>query len=102
MNTTYESDEKLFGFILYSSKFKDKYDPIIIYPTAGSIGTNSHDTLLNQTFNRFKYLIDEGYAIIHPVYHNITQRKTYNTFWPNDSEKYKNTIVKIIKTIKGQ
>ena len=96
MNTTYESDEKLFGFILYSNKFKDKYDPIIIYPTAGSIGTNSHNNLLNQTFNRFKYLIDEGYAIIHPVYHNTYSReKTHNTFWPNDSEKYKNTIVKI-------
>ena len=52
--------------------------------------------MLNQTFNRFKYLIDEGYAIIHPVYHNTYSReKTHNTFWPNDSEKYKNTIVKI-------
>ncbi len=96
MNTTYENDEKLFGFILYSNKFKDKYDPIIIYPTAGSIGTNNHNNLLNQTFNRFKYLIDEGYAIIHPVYHNTYSReKTHNTFWPNDSEKYKNTIIKI-------
>lgn len=96
MNTTYESDEKLFGYIIYSNKFKDKYDPIIIYPTAGSIGSNTDINLPNQLLNRFKYLIDEGYAIIHPIYHNTYSReKTHNTFWPNDSEKYKNTIIKI-------
>ena len=96
METTYESDEKLFGYIVFSNKFKDKYDPIIIYPNASSIGSNTDTNLPNQLLNTFKYLIDEGYAIIHPVYHNTYSReKTHNTFWPNDSEKYKNTIIKI-------
>ena len=96
METTYESDEKLFGYVVFSNKFKDKYDPIIIYPNASSIGSNTDTNLPNQLLNRFKYLIDEGYAIIHPIYHNTYSReKTHNTFWPNDSEKYKNTIIKI-------
>ncbi len=96
METTYESDEKLFGYIVFSNRFKDKYDPIIIYPSARSIGSNTDINLPNQLLNQFKYLIDEGYAIIHPVYHNTYSReKTHNTFWPNDSEKYKNTIIKI-------
>jgi len=96
METTYESDEKLFGYVVFSNKFKEKYDPIIIYPTAGSIGSNTDINLPNQLLNNFKYLIDEGYAIIHPIYHNTYSReKTHNTFWPNDSEKYKNTIIKI-------
>ena len=96
METTYESDEKLFGYVVFSNRFKDKYDPIIIYPNASSIGSNTDTNLPNQLLNGFKYLIDEGYAIIHPVYHNTYSReKTHNTWWPNDSEKYKNTIIKI-------
>ena len=96
METTYESDEKLFGYVVFSNRFKDKYDPIIIYPNASSIGSNTDTNLPNQLLNRFKYLIDEGYAVIHPIYHNTYSReKTHNTFWPNDSEKYKNTIIKI-------
>jgi len=96
METTYESDEKLFGYVVFSNRFKDKYDPIIIYPNASSIGSNTDTNLPNQLLNVFKYLIDEGYAIIHPVYHNTYSReKTHNTWWPNDSEKYKNTIIKI-------
>ena len=62
METTYESDEKLFGYIVFSNRFKDKYDPIIIYPSARSIGSNTDINLPNQLLNQFKYLIDEGYA----------------------------------------
>tara|TARA_Y100001980_G_C14543874_1_gene322795 strand:+ start:55 stop:2316 length:2262 start_codon:yes stop_codon:yes gene_type:complete len=96
MNTTYESEENLFGYVIYSNKFKDKYDPVIIYPNAGSIGTNKDNQLPNELLNQFKYLIDEGYAIIHPVYHNtFSRKKTIKTFWASDSEDYKDAIIKI-------
>ena len=96
METTYKSDESLYGYIVYSNKFKNKYDPVIVYPNAGSIGTNSDEWLPESLLNQYKYLIDEGYAIIHPIYHNTFGReKTIRTFWASDSEDYKNTIIKI-------
>ena len=96
METTYESDEKLFGYIIYSNEFKNKYNPIIEFPNASSIGNNDDSFLPERLLNNFKYLIDEGYAIIHPIYHNTYSReKTHNTFWPDDTENYKNTIIKI-------
>lgn len=96
METTYESEENLFGYIVYSNKFKDKYNPVIIYPNAGSIGTNRDDWLPNSLLNQYKYLIDEGYAIIHPIYYNTFSReKVLKTFWASESEDYKNAIIKI-------
>ena len=96
MKTTYESEEKLFGYIVYSNKIKDKYDPIIVYPSAGSIVSDNDSWMPKNLLNEFKYLIDEGYAIVHPIYHNTYSRnKTYNTFTPDESESYKNTIIKI-------
>ena len=96
METTYESEEKLFGYIIYSNKVKDKYDPIIIYPSADAIISDNDSWMPKSLLDEFKYLIDEGYAIIHPIYHNTYSRnKTYNTFTPDESENYKNTIVKI-------
>ncbi|GIR26935.1 MAG: hypothetical protein CM15mP41_1210 [Flammeovirgaceae bacterium] len=82
METTYESDEKLFGYIIYSNEFKNKYNPIIEFPNASSISNNDDSFLPERLLNNFKYLIDEGYAIIHPIYHNTYSReKTHNTFW---------------------
>ena len=95
LETTYDSEEKLFGYIVYSNKFKDKYDPVIYFPNASSI-TNNNDSNLYQDMFGMKHLVDEGYAIIHPIYHNTYSRqKTYNTFWPDQSENYKSTIIKI-------
>ena len=37
MDTPYKSDEKLFGFIIYSLKFKDYLKPIIDHPSCRSI-----------------------------------------------------------------
>ena len=94
--TTYKSDENLYGYIVYSNKFKNKYDPVIVYPNAGSIFSDNDEWLPESLLNQYKYLIDEGYAIIHPIYHNTFAReKTVRTFWASDSEDYKNTIIKI-------
>ena len=96
IKTTYQSDENLFGYIVYSNKIKDKYDPIIVYPSAGAIVSDNDYLMPKELLSGYKYLIDEGYAIIHPIYHNTYSRnKTYNTFTPDESENYKNTIIKI-------
>ena len=96
METTYVGNESLYGYIVYSNKFKDKYNPVIVFPNAGSIGTNTDKWLPESLLNQYKYLIDEGYAIIHPIYYNTFGReKTLRTFWASESEDYKNSIIKI-------
>jgi len=93
LETTYESDEKLTGYIVFSNKFKNKYDPVIVFPNAGSIGNNNDSGFPNLGL---KHLLDEGYAIIHPMYYNTFNReKTIRTFWASDSNDYKDAIIKI-------
>ena len=99
IETAYESDEKLHGYVVFSNKFKDKYDPVIVFPNAGSIGANNDSNFPN--FSGLKHLVDEGFAIIHPIYYNTFNReKTINTFWANETDDYKNTIIKIGKDYK--
>ena len=48
-----------------------------------------------------KHLLDEGYALIIPIYYSTwNRRKTINTWWANESDEYKETIVKIGKDFK--
>ena len=49
----------------------------------------------------YSQLLDEGYSIIIPVYHNTWGRKKIiRDWWPNETEEYKNTIIKIGKDFK--
>jgi len=96
METTYESEEKLFGYVIYSNKFKEKLNPVIVFPAAGSIWENSDESIPSQLLKQFKYLIDDGYVIIHPIYHNTYSReKIIKTFWASDTEAYRDAIIKI-------
>ena len=46
-------------------------------------------------------LLDEGYSLIIPVYYNNYDReKPLKDWWPNQSEEYKNAIIKIGKDFK--
>tara|TARA_A100001011_G_scaffold351285_1_gene391268 strand:- start:2753 stop:5035 length:2283 start_codon:yes stop_codon:yes gene_type:complete len=78
MSTTYNSNENLFGFIAYSNKIKNKYDPIIVFPHAGSLQSDSTSQVSLDLINRFSYLIDEGYAIIYPIYSGLYSRARNN------------------------
>ena len=93
LETTYESDEKLTGYIVFSNKFKDKYSPVIEFPNASSISINNDSNFPNLGL---KHLLDEGYAIIKPMYFNtFNRKKIINTFWASESEDYKEAIIKI-------
>ena len=93
LETTYQSDEKLTGYIVFSNKFKDKYSPVIVFPNASSISINNDSNFPNLGL---KHLLDEGYAIIRPMYFNtFNRKKIINTFWASESEDYKEAIIKI-------
>ena len=101
MDTPYKSDERLFGFIIYKSKFKNNLKPIINYPTAGGLFDKTTENLKKYSIRDSKFLLDEGYAVIFPVYHSTYSRnRTIDTWWPNKSEEYKQTILKIGKDFK--
>ena len=100
MPAPYKSDEKLYGFIISSVKFKKISKPIIEFPSAGAIFSNELNINISW-INKRKYLLDEGYSIIIPVYYNTWDReKTIRDWWPNETEEYKNTIIKIGKDFK--
>jgi hypothetical protein len=100
MPTPYKSEEKLYGYIISSKKFNDKTKPIIEFPSAWAIFSDDlkiSDDLIKEK----KYLLDEGYSIIMPVYYNTWEReKLLKDWWPNETEEYKSTIVKIGKDFK--
>ena len=96
MVAPYESKEKLYGYIIYSNQYKDKYDPVIIFPSASAIVRKTDEFLTDNLLNNFKYLIDEGYAIIHPIYFNTYSReRIFNSWVPDESEEYKEMIIKM-------
>lgn len=95
LDTTYDSKEKLFGYIIYSNSYKDRYSPVIVVPSAAGIVNKTVNELPDRLLSQFKYLIDEGYAIFHPIYFNTYSReRVINTWLPNESEEYKEMIVK--------
>jgi len=101
MTAPYESNEKLFGYIIYSNKFNNKLNPVIIFPSAGALVRDSVEGLPENLINNYKYLIDEGFVIIHPIYFNTYNRERSSDTWvPNESEGYKEMIIKMGKDYK--
>ena len=101
METTYKNDEPLHGYIIFSKKTEGLINPIIQFPTAGAIYNNSDSKMIENEIIDKKHLLDEGYALIIPIYYSTwNRRKTINTWWANESDEYKETIVKIGKDFK--
>ena len=97
----YISDEPLHGYVVYSKNFETTLKPIIHFPSAWAIGSNVDDWIINSAIKDYNYLLMEGYAVICPVYYSTYNRKkTLKTWWANDTEDYKNTMIKIGKDYK--
>ena len=74
--------------------------PIIEFPSARAIFSDKIIIDENLLKDR-KYMLDEGYSLIIPVYYNNYDReKPLKDWWPNQSEEYKNAIIKIGKDFK--
>ena len=98
MQAPYKSDEKLSGYIAYSKKFKGNLKPIIHFPNAGAIFSNNDSWFINSSIDEHKHLLDEGYSLIMPVYYSTRSREhKIRSWWPNESDEYKETIIKIGK-----
>ena len=101
MQTPYKNDEHLHGYIVYPAEYKGDLKPIIQFPSAGAIHQDSDESIAKNIINYHNYLLKEGYAIIHPVYFSTYNRhKTLKNWWVNETEEYKETIIKIGKDFK--
>tara|TARA_B100001564_G_scaffold80966_1_gene65164 strand:- start:2215 stop:4461 length:2247 start_codon:yes stop_codon:yes gene_type:complete len=101
MKTVYENNEPLHGYIIYSKKTEGKLKPVIVFPSASGIFNSSDSEMIKSEINQKKYLLDEGYSLILPIYYStFSRKKTINTWWANESDNYKQTIIKIGKDFK--
>tara|TARA_B100001057_G_scaffold501239_1_gene622341 strand:+ start:6020 stop:8266 length:2247 start_codon:yes stop_codon:yes gene_type:complete len=101
IETVYNNDEPLHGYIIYSKKTEGLIKPIIVFPTAGGIFKNSDSEMLKEAIMDKKHLLEEGYGLVMPVYYStFSRKKIINTWWANESEEYKETIIKIGKDFK--
>ena len=97
----YDSDEPLHGYVLYSNKYQNNLKPIIHFPNAWAIFSNSDDWIISEVIKEYNYLLMEGYAIICPVYYSTCNRKKIlKTWWANESDEYRDTMIKIGKDFK--
>ncbi len=78
MEPAYRSEEKLSGFIIYSSKNLKKPNPVIVFPHAGSLRQNNVEIIPSRLIRTFSYLLEEGYAIIYPIYSGLYNRSRNN------------------------
>ena len=78
MDPAYVSLEKLSGFINYSNKATKKHNPVIVLPHAGSLRQNNIEIIPPRLIRTFSYLLDEGYAIIYPIYSGLYNRYRNN------------------------
>ena len=101
LTPAYKSDEELHGYVIYSKQSKLPLKPIIQFPTAGAIFNETDEGIIDNAIQEYNYLLVEGYAIICPVYYSTSNRKkTINTWWANESDEYKSTIIHIGKDYK--
>ncbi|MBC91985.1 MAG: hypothetical protein CMC67_07705 [Flavobacteriaceae bacterium] len=101
LKTVYNNNEPLHGYIVYSKKTEGLIKPIIIFPTAGGIFNNSDSEMLKGEIIDKKYLLEEGYGLVMPIYYStFSRKKTINTWWANESDEYKETMIKIGKDFK--
>ena len=97
----YDSDEPLHGYVLFSNKYQNNLKPIIHFPNAWAIFSDSDDWIISDVIKEYNYLLMEGYAIICPVYYSTCNRKKIlKTWWANESDEYRDTMIKIGKDFK--
>ena len=99
MTPPYDNDEPLHGYLIYLKEGEGKRKPVINFPGAGaSLYTDSDANIVKHHIEHNDYLLREGYAIVNPVYFSTyNRRKTLRTWWANETDLYKDSIIKIGK-----
>ncbi len=91
----YEGAGVLPGYVFYDSAYTQPYKPIILFPGSNAIHLTNVDFMQKSNLNRLRYLLSEGYAVFLPVYLSTYERvDNLKSDYPNDSEYYKEHVIK--------
>jgi len=86
--------EKMPGYIFYNSSIKPPYKPIIYFPGSNAIHLTNTDIMIANKLDQFDYLMEEGYAIIHPIYLSTYEREDeLKSDYPTKTKQYKNHVI---------
>ena len=86
--------EKLPGYIFYNSSITPPYKPIIYFPGSNAIHLTNTDIMISKKLDQFDYLMEEGYAIIHPIYLSTYEREDdLKSDYPTKTKKYKDHVI---------
>lgn len=95
ISSPYEEGGILPGYIFYDSSHAKPLKPIIYFPGSNAIHLTNMDYAIKRYLNRFDYLMSEGYAVVLPIYISTYEREDeLKSDYPNDSESYKEHVIK--------
>lgn len=95
LSSPYEENGVLPGYVFYDNSLPRPLKPIIYFPGSGAIHLTNTDLMIRNNLNRFAYLLKEGYAVFLPIYLSTYEREDdLKSDYPNDSESYKNHVIK--------
>ena len=82
------------GYIFYNSNIEPPYKPIIYFPGSNAIHLTNTEIMLKNNIERFNYLMEEGYAIVHPIYLSTYEKADdLKSDYPEKTKKYKEHII---------
>jgi dienelactone hydrolase len=95
VSSAYEKDGVLPGYIFYDSEHAKPLKPIIFFPGSNAIHLTNMDYAIKRYLSYFDYLMSEGYAVVLPIYLSTYEREDeLKSDYPNDSESYKEHVIK--------
>ena len=95
ITSAYEEGGILPGYIFYDSTHTKPLKPIIFFPGSNAIHLTNMDYAIKRYLNYFDYLMSEGYAVVLPIYLSTYEREDeLKSDYPNDSESYKEHVIK--------
>ena len=92
----YGSDnEILSGYVFFNKKFQKKgLKPIIFFPGSNALNQSDENAVINNIPNYLNYLLNSGYAIIHPIYKSTYSRQDeQRSDYGDMTDQYKNHVI---------
>ena len=82
------------GYIFYNSKLEPPYKPVIFFPGSNAIHLTNTDIMLKNNLEYFNYLLEAGYAVVHPIYTSTYEREDeLKSDYPEKTKKYKDHVI---------
>tara|TARA_B100000945_G_scaffold288955_1_gene261652 strand:- start:589 stop:1434 length:846 start_codon:yes stop_codon:yes gene_type:complete len=89
-----DGDGILPGYIFYNPSINPPYKPIIYFPGSNAIHLTNTEIMIKNKLDQFDYLLEEGYAIVHPIYLSTYEKADdLKSDYPAKTKKYKDHVI---------